>query len=783
MAAKSHSEILEAAEADGLISREVRMRDISRSAGRALQPLTPAALEQVRAAWSAANLLGVSQLATAEMLERLGEAPRNAELAEAIAAGLPQDVLEEALRQPGGIQKTAAALRAAAVSTPSPRPGMFETGHLDAGVRAALDAVLDEGAEIHLARAPLPDAATRCRIIYVAAAIGPSGLEADYLMTAADAAARSLPDGVLVIAGLGAAVMSLGLDYASEAGIAAGAALTALVRTAATGAALPAAHARILGLEAIKAAGRRGCQVAILPLSDLGGILPDCESEGAAPVRTVLAYGEESPSLGRAARLGLARRAPEQLPLLLGRLASAGEQDLDAALGRSKLRDRGFSDDAIERVTRAIGDGLPLNAAFSRWVLGDEIITHDLRLSPERFDSDGRALLSAVGFSKKDIAAAEAAIDGAVEDIAGKGLANAGFSLNISMDAELRFTSAAARALNGMAMLRVPAQEGLAMAEAAMAAGLSVLLTGHRTPPSDDVRERMEQILSLAEEIAEEAEALPALPVLTEQGPPVRRTRLPDRRKGYIQKATVGGHKVYLHTGEFDDGSLGEIFIDMHKEGAAFRSLMNNFAIAISIGLQYGVPLEEFVEAFVFTRFEPQGIVEGNDAIRMATSILDYVFRELAVSYLGRTDLAHAEPDDLRHDALGGGTGQAALPAQAAPEQPAEVEPAVLALASNGYIRSNLYVVKGGRQATASAAAAAATAPSQAAVGAAAVAVETVLRSGGGGLTGDTRRDRAMQARLRGYEGDNCPECGNFTLVRNGTCMKCDTCGSTTGCS
>ena len=161
MAAKSHSEILEAAEADGLVSREVRMRDISRSAGRALQPLTPAALEQVRAAWSAANLLGVSQLATAEMLERLGDAPRNAELAEAIAAGLPQDVLEEALRQPGGIQKTAAALRAAAVSTPSPRPGMFETGHLDAPVRAALDAVLDEGAEIHLARAPLPDAADR----------------------------------------------------------------------------------------------------------------------------------------------------------------------------------------------------------------------------------------------------------------------------------------------------------------------------------------------------------------------------------------------------------------------------------------------------------------------------------------------------------------------------------------------------------------------------------------------------------------------------------------------
>jgi ribonucleoside-diphosphate reductase alpha chain len=137
------------------------------------------------------------------------------------------------------------------------------------------------------------------------------------------------------------------------------------------------------------------------------------------------------------------------------------------------------------------------------------------------------------------------------------------------------------------------------------------------------------------------------------------RTKLPDRRKGYIQKAAVGGHKVYLHTGEFDDGSLGEIFLDMHKEGAAFRSLMNNFAIAISIGLQYGVPLDEFVDAFVYTRFEPAGPVTGNDSIRSATSILDYIFRELAVSYLDRQDLANADPDQFNADGLGHGKGAA----------------------------------------------------------------------------------------------------------------------------
>ena len=126
-----------------------------------------------------------------------------------------------------------------------------------------------------------------------------------------------------------------------------------------------------------------------------------------------------------------------------------------------------------------------------------------------------------------------------------------------------------------------------------------------------------------------------------------RRRRLPQRRKGFTQKAAVGGHKVYLRTGEYQDGSLGEIFIDMHKEGAGFRAMMNNFAIAVSVGLQYGVPLEEFVDAFTFTKFEPAGMVQGNDSIKNATSILDYIFRELAISYLDRTDLAHVLPEDL----------------------------------------------------------------------------------------------------------------------------------------
>jgi len=259
------------------------------------------------------------------------------------------------------------------------------------------------------------------------------------------------------------------------------------------------------------------------------------------------------------------------------------------------------------------------------------------------------------------------------------------------------------------------------------------------------------------------------------------RHRLPTRRKGYTQKAIVGGHKVYLRTGEYEDGTLGEVFIDMHKEGAAFRSLMNNFAIAISIGMQYGVPLEEFVEAYTFTRFEPSGMVEGNDAIKMATSIIDYIFRELAISYLGRTDLAHAEPSDMAPDSIGRGNRESDLP----DGRDEAVEETVRRYASTGYVRNQLLVVNGGAGMSASAAVAAEVATvgsTPELVGthgtAEAIAVETVVAN-----KSSLRLERVRNARLKGFEGDSCGECGNFTLVRNGTCMKCTTCGATSGCS
>jgi ribonucleoside-diphosphate reductase alpha chain len=235
-----------------------------------------------------------------------------------------------------------------------------------------------------------------------------------------------------------------------------------------------------------------------------------------------------------------------------------------------------------------------------------------------------------------------------------------------------------------------------------------------------------------------------------------KRRRMPDRRGGYTQKAIVGGHKVYLRTGQYDDGTIGEIFIDMHKEGAAFRSLMNNFAIAVSLGLQHGVPLEEYVDAFTFTRFEPNGPVIGHENIKMATSILDYIFRELAVSYLGRYDLAQVQPSS-HIDAMGpepeyvgeeeGDVHYIAPPAVT----PKSTPPAAPALVSR--------------------------IPEP--VG----AVSATRTPATGAVKGQIATERAREAIAKGYSGDACTTCGQFTLVRNGTCLKCDSCGSTSGCS
>jgi len=270
------------------------------------------------------------------------------------------------------------------------------------------------------------------------------------------------------------------------------------------------------------------------------------------------------------------------------------------------------------------------------------------------------------------------------------------------------------------------------------------------------------------------------------------REKLPQRRKGYTQKAIVGGHKVYVRTGEYEDGRLGEIFIDMHKEGAAFRAMMNNFAIAISLGLQYGVPLDEYVEAFTFTRFEPAGMVTGNDRIKNATSILDYVFRELAVSYLDREDLAHVHADPGTFSV---GKGVAEDAAVRNPPAPVPAQNVVSRGMTRGKLAGqNLMLVSGGPHALAANPVAAiqqgtvtalktSTAykpePGVAPAAFNAGELDPVPSPPPGQDAGQLR----AQAQMQGYTGDQCSNCNSMRMKVSGHCMVCEDCGTTTGCS
>ena len=207
------------------------------------------------------------------------------------------------------------------------------------------------------------------------------------------------------------------------------------------------------------------------------------------------------------------------------------------------------------------------------------------------------------------------------------------------------------------------------------------------------------------------------------------RKTLPNRRRGFTQKARIGGHKIYLHTGEYKDGSLGEIFLDMNKEGATLGGIMNCFAIAVSLGLQHGVPLGKYVDAFTFTKFEPAGMVQGSEYIKMSTSPLDYIFRELAVRYNDRKDLAHVPSPQIVDKKAG--------------EYIPEINGLPLPVEEDNIILEKVPIIPDHQ-----------TTPS-----------------------------KAEEAKVKGYEGEACTSCNQFTLVRNGSCLKCITCGETSGCS
>ncbi len=342
------------------------------------------------------------------------------------------------------------------------------------------------------------------------------------------------------------------------------------------------------------------------------------------------------------------------------RAAALGTRSFETGpINRSTLHARGFSEHEMGRAEAALFTARRLTDAFAPKTVGEGFVQDVLGVSPDRLEDPALNVLELAGFSADEIAESE-------RIILGGGELHTLSPLFAPPTPESRIAAAAAFAPLTLApsVLTLPLSAEAAvndieiLLEQAFAAGIEGVRILRASPatslnlPAEAEPRAFNQTQSPAAQPSEKPTERVVERIIERDR---TRRRLPDRRKGYIQKAAVGGHKVYIHTGEYDDGELGEIFIDMHKEGAAFRSVMNNFAIAISIGLQYGVPLEEFVDAFVFTRFEPAGPVTGNDSIRSATSILDYVFRELGISYLDRHDLANADPDALHADGLGGG--------------------------------------------------------------------------------------------------------------------------------
>ena len=566
-------------------------------------------------------------------------------------------------------------------------------------------------------------------------------------------------------------------------------------------------------LEVGSAHGYRNAQVSVIAPTGTIGLVMDCDTTGIEPDFALVKFKKLSGGgyfkiINRIVPIALETLGYSSLEIETIQAYAVGHGTLDGApvIHHKALMDRGFDGDTLAAIEAALPDAFDIKYVFNKYTLGEEFCVERLGLDPIDLDKLDFNMLNALGFSDSDIDQANIYACGAMTLEGAPSIKDDDLPV---FDCANQCGRQGTRILSATSHIYM-----MAAAQPFISGAISKTVNMPSSATIEDCRDAYEQswrlglkanalyrdgsklsqplLASIFDALADgemdQNEAEPSvvdLPAaaraeiiaerIVERVVERERERLPDRRKGYTQKALVGGHKVYLRTGEYDDGSLGEIFIDMHKEGAAFRSLMNNFAIAISIGLQYGVPLEEYVDAFTFTRFEPAGLVEGNSSIKMATSILDYIFRELAVSYLGRHELGHAEHADTAPDTVGDGD---------AAEKLLEIAEQKV---SQGFIRSsNLYFLNTARSDGVShgQASTSETITLDAVVGEGPSpnTDDVVQHSSSVAFVQDTA-SAVQEARMQGYEGDACGECGNFTLVRNGTCLKCNTCGSTSGCS
>ncbi|MBR56482.1 MAG: ribonucleoside-diphosphate reductase, adenosylcobalamin-dependent [Myxococcales bacterium] len=536
--------------------------------------------------------------------------------------------------------------------------------------------------------------------------------------------------------------------------------------------------------------GYRNAQSTVIAPTGTIGLVMDCDTTGIEPDFALVKFK-------KLAGGGYFKIINQSVPLALSRLGYTETESnaiIDYCVGKGTLKGapainhdtlatKGFDAEALEKVEGALGEAFDISFAFNQYVLGATFCTDTLNIPEEKLSSFDFNMLEYLGFTEEQILQANDYVCGRMTVEGAPGLKEEHEAVfdcanrcgrygqrYIKPMAHVRMMGAAQPFISGAISKTINLPNEATVEEigdvymASWQLGLKAnALYRDGSKLSQPLNATANDLLDLGQVVAPAKKAAEKIIVKYL----ARRRSLPYRRGGYTQKSVVCGHNVYLRTGEYEDGSLGEIFIDMHKEGAAFRSLMNCFAISISIGLQYGVPLDEFVDAFCFTRFEPNGMVVGNPYIKMSTSIIDYIFRELAISYLGRSDLAQVTPEDVRPDALhapSGGTSDE----QAEILELGELEREAADVAQQTDMfrpqSSHLEVEMTGK----------------AAVGGGFAGLSDRLPTAANDQDG---AELQAMARLKGYEGDACTECGNFTMVRNGTCLKCNSCGSTSGCS
>ncbi len=482
--------------------------------------------------------------------------------------------------------------------------------------------------------------------------------------------------------------------------------------------------------------GYRNAQATVIAPTGTIGLVMDCDTTGIEPDFALvkfkkLAGGGYFKIINRMVPTALRTLGYDDQQIERITRYAVGHGSLKAApqVNHETLRNIGFTDEKLQVIEASLASAFDIRFVFNRWTLGDAFCKEGLGFTEAQLNAPDFDMLESLGFSKRAIEAANEHVCGTMTLEGAPGLKPEHLPVfdcanpcgrkgkrYLSAESHIRMLAAAQPFISGAISKTINMPNSATIADcreaylqswrlglkanalyrdgSKLSQPLAAIALG-----DDEIDDDAE---TLAEQIADAPQAKRAEIVAERiverviERNVVQRERLPHRRKGYTQKASVGGHKVYLRTGEYEDGRLGEIFVDMHKEGAAFRSLMNNFAIAVSIGLQYGVPLEEFVEAYTFTRFEPAGMVTGNDAIKMSTSILDYLFRELAISYLGRNDLSHADHDDLTPDSMGDGESESAIPDEWRERKVDEIRQQTLdvvkRVASKGYVRDNLVV-------------------------------------------------------------------------------------------